>query len=154
VLERRLRDTDWVERFGPVPIAGSVLEFDDPDVVPGSEYAYRLTVHGNDVITTPEIWVSVPASEVPTVPTLGLPLPNPSSSGVTFTAGIPNSGAVLHILDVRGRTVRQLPVGRQGSREVRWDGRDEVGRAVASGIYFVTLRGVGVEVIRRVVLLR
>jgi len=44
-----------------------------------------------------------------------------------------------------------LPLGSEGV--VRWDGRDDDGRHVRAGIYFVRLRGGGKEAIGRIVLL-
>ena len=52
----------------------------------------------------------------------------------------------LHIYGVDGRLIRTLPLGHQlvgiyqsKSRAVYWGGKNEVGEAVASGVYFYTL---------------
>jgi hypothetical protein len=37
---------------------------------------------------------------------------------------------------------------------VRWDGRDETGRAVASGVYFYSLTAPGVDENRRMILVK
>jgi flagellar hook assembly protein FlgD len=51
------------------------------------------------------------------------------------------------VYDLRGRRVRSLIRGslRGGDHDVTWNGRDEGGRAVASGVYFARAR-VGGEV--------
>jgi len=62
----------------------------------------------------------------------------------------------LAVYDVRGRKVRSL-VSRPeaaGLREVRWDGRDDRGQRVASGVYFVRLRAEAEVRLGRVVLAR
>ena len=84
--------------------------------------------------------------------------PVPTAGDVAITWGVVREGvaAELDVHDVTGRRVRRLvrgphPVGRY---ETRWDGRDEGGRHVATGIYFVRLR-VGDEIwTRKAVILR
>jgi hypothetical protein len=70
--------------------------------------------------------------------------PNPfnPATAVRFEVAAEYSGKVgLTLYDVTGRRVRTLvdrPVG-PGRHSVRWDGRDDAGRACASGVYFVRL---------------
>ena len=48
----------------------------------------------------------------------------------------------LHVYDVSGRLVRTL-VSRTmtpGHHSERWDGRDQAGQSVASGVYYARLR--------------
>lgn len=68
------------------------------------------------------------------------PAPFQSGGNCTILAASrrPREGKLL-IFDVRGRTVRMLkaePDG-DGSALVRWNGRDQSGRDVATGMYFV-----------------
>jgi len=90
--------------------------------------------------------------------------PNPfnPSTILTFTVGAgdaPGSGAALvslRLYDVSGRAVAVLKEGRlsAGRHSVAWNGLDNAGRAVASGIYFARLR-VGDRVfVRKIVLAR
>ncbi len=62
----------------------------------------------------------------------------------------------LTIYNVLGHKVKTLVKGHQGagSRTVNWDGRDEKGREVASGIYFYQLRADQVTQTRRMILLK
>ena len=67
--------------------------------------------------------------------------PNPTLGMSTIALELVGGGgtADVAIYDVAGRVVRrfgtmELP---QGLQEVRWNGRDEAGRQVGSGIYFV-----------------
>jgi hypothetical protein len=46
----------------------------------------------------------------------------------------------LAVYDVRGRLMRQWPMG-PGAVRVSWDGRDFAGRPVASGVYWVRVEG-------------
>jgi hypothetical protein len=85
-------------------------------------------------------------------------VPNPFHRSTTIDYAVPSWSAVeLKILDVSGRLVRTLvneprDVGRYG---VVWDGRNERGARVASGVYFCRLRGgTGIEISRKMVMLR
>jgi hypothetical protein len=71
------------------------------------------------------------------------PWPNPSGgdSRIEFTAN-GETHVRIQVFDLTGRRVaelidRSVSAGRHG---VSWDGRDEQGRAVPSGVYFATLR--------------
>jgi flagellar hook assembly protein FlgD len=52
--------------------------------------------------------------------------------------------------------VRRLAAGplAAGEHAVPWDGKDDAGRAAASGVYFVRLEGDGVRSTRKAILLR
>jgi glucose/arabinose dehydrogenase len=80
----------------------------------------------------------------PTVPGL-MAMPNPSRAGVTLSAthgatglAAPVSLGPLRIIDVAGRVVRRLPVTQSMAY---WDGRDDRGRGVAPGTYWVAAPG-------------
>ncbi len=84
-------------------------------------------------------------------------VPNPFNPATTLAFTIPNPARVrLVVHDVAGRRVRTLVDTRLGAGEhaVRWDGRDDAGRAVASGVYFARLRAGADTRTRRMVLLK
>ena len=61
------------------------------------------------------------------------------------------------MISVTGRVIRSLRSGAlsEGSHRVEWDGRDDLGHAVSSGIYFFVLRVDGeVGSVEKVALLR
>lgn len=66
-------------------------------------------------------------------------VPNPfvERTALTIPDAIPGEVS-CQILDVRGRLVRTLR-GDGVTRVLRWDGRDDVGRSVPAGAYFVRL---------------
>ncbi|MBC8422695.1 spondin domain-containing protein [bacterium] len=73
--------------------------------------------------------------------------PNPFNprTVVSFTSPAPGH-ATVRIHDLRGRVLRELwrgPVD-AGRRELTWDGRDDAGRRLPSGVYLVAVR-VGVS---------
>jgi len=62
----------------------------------------------------------------------------------------------LFIFDVRGRLVRKLidTVLEPGRHRAVWDGRNETGQRVSSGVYLYTLRSAAKTFTRRMVLLK
>jgi hypothetical protein len=69
--------------------------------------------------------------------------PNPFNPSVTITFELPGAGpTTLAVYDVGGHLVASLlrhEALAAGHHEIRWDGRDEMGRAVASGTYFARI---------------
>jgi hypothetical protein len=97
--------------------------------------------------------------ELPAVYALAQNYPNPFNPETTIGYELPEVAHVhLIICDLSGRTIRTLvrAYRQPGRYVVVWDGKDEVGRAVASGIYFYRLEAVerGFVETRRMVLLR
>ena len=83
--------------------------------------------------------------------------PNPFNPQTTISIEMPAAGfASVRVFDVRGALVKTLRSGTLGAgrHEVRWDGRDNTGRSVASGVYFVQLEAGDVHVTKRAVLLK
>jgi flagellar basal-body rod modification protein FlgD len=62
----------------------------------------------------------------------------------------------LTIHDVAGRRVRKLIDGTRssGRHDVRWDGRDDAGQAVAAGVYLARVVAAGGMDYRKLVLVK
>lgn len=74
---------------------------------------------------------------------LGPSAPNPFNPATVISYEVGRLARVrLEIFDVQGRRVRTLVDASQapGVYDARWDGRDDRGRAVASGRYYGRLR--------------
>jgi hypothetical protein len=83
--------------------------------------------------------------------------PNPFHSATTFSFDLPAAGTVrIEILDASGRRVRRLAAGAldAGAHEIGWDGRDEAGVPVSTGMYFAQIEAAGVEKTERLVRVR
>lgn len=84
--------------------------------------------------------------------------PNPFQGQTTLEYALPEAQAVeLSIYDVLGRRVRTLVDGdeqRAGVHHIPWDGRNDAGQGVASGIYLGRLRVDGRVEVQRLVLVR
>jgi hypothetical protein len=84
-------------------------------------------------------------------------VPNPFNPGTTLRLTVDQPQVLrVSIHDVRGHRVRTL-LQRQvtaGDIDLIWDGRDEDGRAVASGVYFAKLDARSGRQMQRLVLMR
>ncbi|MBD3347600.1 MAG: T9SS type A sorting domain-containing protein [Candidatus Eisenbacteria bacterium] len=68
--------------------------------------------------------------------------PNPFRAETRLSFTLPSAGRVdLSVYSVDGRMIRKVVSGRMaaGEQSVTWDGRDESGREVGSGLYFMKL---------------
>jgi len=90
---------------------------------------------------------------------LGPPVPTPTRGGILLDLGVGRTEGGLHtvrIYDVRGALVRKvtdevLPPGRY---RLTWNGRNEAGRLVAPGVYFLRMQGPGIRELRKVTIVR
>lgn len=83
--------------------------------------------------------------------------PNPFNASVTLTFQLPREDQVqLVIYDLLGQRIRQVADAAfpAGQHTLRWSGRDDEGRAVASGMYVVRLQYGDRATTTRVLLLR
>ncbi len=83
--------------------------------------------------------------------------PNPFRPGTTVRFQLDRGGSIdLGVFTLTGRRVRTLASGFApgGAHATAWDGRDDAGQPVASGIYLIRLVGEGFRDSRRVVRIR
>jgi hypothetical protein len=83
--------------------------------------------------------------------------PNPAIADARITFTLPGAAAVrIDVVDVAGRKVRELAAGTMpaGAHSLIWNGLDDSGRRVGSGVYFVRLHGDRIEETLRIVRLR
>ena len=74
-------------------------------------------------------------------------VPNPFNPSTTIRYDVPAGGGAVtfRVYDVQGKLVRTLVDGMQtgGRKSVTWDGRNDRGRSVSSGVYFYRLQSPG-----------
>ena len=102
---------------------------------------------GTAVEDTPEVGTSLRLA----------PRRNPMSAGTELVFSLPSpSHAVLSVYDVRGRRVATVvdEVLPAGMTSHAWDGRDDAGRALPSGVYFARLTASAGDARAKLVLLR
>jgi len=107
-------------------------------------------------------WSSFVAVD-PLVPPVSLrfefapPRPNPSRGSVSFDISIPHDSPVsLVVYDSAGRVVHRVADApfAPGRHVLVWDRRNDDGRVVPSGIYFVRLQAPGVLLTRKTILIQ
>jgi hypothetical protein len=80
---------------------------------------------------------------VPAIARLYPNSPNPFHEVTHVTFDLPSESQVkLVVLDLSGRVIRVLADGRYpaGTHEMSWNGRNEAGRTLAAGIYFLQMK--------------
>ncbi|HOD67680.1 MAG TPA: class II glutamine amidotransferase [candidate division Zixibacteria bacterium] len=83
--------------------------------------------------------------------------PNPFNASTVIAFELPARAAVrLAVCSALGRHVATLADGVRGAgrHEVRWDGRDDSGKPVASGVYLCRLEGAGRSAVRKMIVLK
>ena len=79
--------------------------------------------------------------------------PNPFRADVGFRFALPRAGVFdIAVYDVNGRLIRRLASGPReaGEHRLSWDGRDEAGRSVASGVYLAQAEAEGLRLTAKV----
>ncbi len=147
----------------------TLLEWHLDDPVDDKERVRNDAVHTyqgnrNPFIDHPE-WVAYifddGAVDTPAVASLGPVIasvhPNPFNPRTTVAYDVADSGAVrLEIYAPTGRRVRTLVDGfrPEGSHTAIWDGTNEQGLRVSSGVYFLMLRGAAGADMRKLVMIK
>jgi hypothetical protein len=146
---------------GPYDLRWSTIDGGGATALIGGDYSLGGTTgqpdagaaHGGPWALLGGFWeaatfaVGVPGEDPgDTVPALAFRLhaavPNPFNPSTQIAFDLPQAGPVrLAVYDLRGARVRLLadgpfPAGRQLAV---WDGRDDAGRGLASGVYFIRL---------------
>ncbi len=94
---------------------------------------------------------------MPELISLGRNYPNPFNGSTSFGVHIPETGETdLAVFDIGGRLTKSLFAGvlPPGNYSFSWDGTDDGGRPVASGIYLYRLRHEGRILTRRMSLIK
>jgi len=118
---------------------GNEFTLSDFETQPGQDYIYRVTWHGpEEPAVLFETSVTTPLLRFALLPNQ----PNPFNPETTLRYNLDHRSQVtLRIYNLSGRVVRTLVQEDQlaGTYSVPWDGRDDTGRAVSSGVYFSRL---------------
>ena len=150
IVERADRGSDAYTRLQPqVDVTGNgdtpgSYSFVDRSVEPGNVYQYRLVAvdrSGGEQRLSRTIEVAV-STTVPERLVLNQNNPNPFNPSTSISFALPEGGKVaLRIYDAQGHLVRTL-VDRDlpaESHVVEWDGKDNNGLSVGSGVYLYRL---------------
>jgi len=136
------------------PTDQSRFAYTDTRVTPGSRYRYQLGITDADgevvsqirMVTVPKLDASLEQNE-----------PNPFNPVTTLRFTLPaRDRAVLSIYDTNGRLVKTLldEVVPAGTTALNWDGRNDSGATVTSGVYFYRLTAGKFSASRKMLLLK
>jgi photosystem II stability/assembly factor-like uncharacterized protein len=140
----------------PHALPGTARAYTDLTATAGIRYRYAIVVtgrHSGEVRSA-----TVEAERAPLAARLYQNRPNPFNPTTVIRFDVPTGGAhvSLRVYDVRGNLVRTLVDGVEapGERRVVWNGRNEAGNLVATGVYFYRMTAPGFEMTRKMVLLQ
>jgi len=130
---------------------------DDPSQYGDNAGAFIITLNclSGDCVACSVIGVA--AGDETSTSALGASIPNPMTSQTRFAFETVRAGTYeVDIVDVQGRRVREIYSGsfEPGRHWISWDGTDAGGRKVAAGTYHYRATGEGVELARKVVVIR
>jgi hypothetical protein len=118
---------------------------------------------GNDGAVRNDVWCITELSSTvthagPVLPSLELrSFPNPFNPTTTVEYVLPASGHVtMRVYDTNGVLVRAIvnETQSQGAHRVNWNGRNDAGVRVASGVYLLRIQSAGHAVTRKITLLK
>jgi hypothetical protein len=150
------------------------VTFTDNTVVNGVTYTYKVTAVYVDHIEDPETRESIPSNTATATPddsssekdmlAIGSRLhgnyPNPfnpiTTLQFTVDSTITNQHVTINIYNIRGQLVRSLVNGEfeTGDHTVVWNGTDDSGRGVSSGIYFYRMTTNSYSATRKMILMK
>jgi hypothetical protein len=136
---------------GPAPVSdgagGVIVAWNDTRSGNFDVYANRIT--GGGIIPTP-------VRDTPAAPSLAVnAYPNPFSSRTSIEiTSESNAPVTVDVFDVSGRRVRSLNAPRGITRSVSFDGRDNRGNFLPSGLYFCRIQAGDATATRKIVIQR
>jgi len=142
---------------GLVADQSRLILYEDRSAGEGLTYYYKLQSHDNAEIVLETEGINIPVTRAG----LYQNYPNPFNPSTSIEFTVPGSDAsrsnvLLAVYDVRGALVKMLvnrPVA-AGRHTVKWQGRNQSGSLVASGVYFARLQVDGFRDTRKMILLR
>ncbi len=138
--------------------------FTDPSVLETGVYYYWLesqeltgnnNYHGPVMISYSQPGTSSP--DIPVVQGINSVYPNPFNPSTTISFGVAkDSNVKIVIYNSRGQLVRELINGgyAKGNYKHTWNGKDNSGKSVSSGIYTLRMTGGNQDYVRKIMLMK
>ena len=145
-------------RFGAGSVDTTVTVFNS---VQDETFTFFLRFAPDRGDLDPDSWILreiVPANPlIPLVAALDQNYPNPFNGGTSMAVHLPGRmRAAVRIYDILGKFVATLADGtiEAGSQVLHWEGTNDAGRPLASGVYFARLETAESTISRRILLIR
>ena len=138
-----------------MPVSPNRYEYLDADVEPARTYFYKLDsrIRDGEIRELYRGSVVVPASEM----SLSQNQPNPFNPATTISFVLPEQmRVIMAVFDIDGKLVKTLvdkPLS-SGPNKVTWDGTNDRGNSVSSGVYFYRLQAGKRVLTKKMVLLK
>ena len=139
-------------RHGAGPVLELVFDESDGEIL-GSLRLERVSLNEGMI----PVEIKGAQVEIPTAYRLNPNYPNPFNPATTLRYALPADAQVtVAIYNAMGQRIRTLVEGEQaaGHHRVVWDGRDDAGQAVASGLYLCRLVSGEFSAVRKLMLVR
>jgi len=158
-----------IYRGGEILVSGIADTcYTDEGLVNGVEYSYYVVAVYSDPVGVSEATETVsvtpeqPTSNeddvvVPLATSLTGNYPNPFNPTTTIAYEMASEGnVVIEIYNNKGQKIRSLVNGVRGAgvHKVVWDGRDDIGRGVSSGIYFYRMATSDYVAVKKMVMVK
>ena len=133
---------------------GRGFEYADREIATGGTYRYQIGIADADgEFLSPVQEVRIPDA----MASLGQNTPNPFNPTTLISYSLPaREHVTVSVYDAAGRLVRTLvnETRGAGAHDVQWDGRDDAGVTVGSGVYFYRLSAGSFTESRKMVMLK
>jgi len=143
-----------------LPLGADETRYLDRSALAGHTYSYRFVLVSGDgaEFLSPTATLLMPGDAVPrpALPRLTA-RPNPFNPATTIEFSLREAGPVhLSIFGTNGRHLADLlrSNSEAGTVSVEWDGRDNEGRPLPSGLYFARLEGCGFTATQKITIIR
>jgi hypothetical protein len=136
--------------------------FIDPDL-PNGLYCYNITaIYDGDCESefSDDAWVTVVGSDnilIPVRTELTGNYPNPFNPETKIKFALKETGDVsIKIYNIKGALVRALVDGEMNAayHEIIWDGKDNTGKQVGSGVYFYKMKAEKYTATKKMILMK
>ena len=137
--------------------AGAVYSFTDRNYEGNATYYYRIEQVDADGGSEMFSAIEVTALFIPTEYALSQNYPNPFNPMTTFTYDVPEvSDVTIKVYSLLGKEVRTIYSKQQmpGRYTQTWDGTDNTGRKLASGVYFLRMQAGSFSKLHKMTLIR
>jgi Tol biopolymer transport system component len=160
------QDTIWSPAVNLGPPVNTNMWDNGPSISSDGMRLYFASGRGGDFPADQDLWVSEWVTGVEEESDFRFKIadyrlmqnvPNPTISTALIRYSLSTTGNVrLKVYDITGKLVRTLVDGKQkvGNYEIKWDGRNERGEEVRSGIYFYRLSMDDFREIQKMIMIR